>query len=464
MGLDLYGFIKKYEWDFNNDGVFDFTSAGSGVVEHEYTETGTHTALFRVTDDEGNTDTATVYITVKAPGAPTAHALADPVHGATTLGVSLTGTGTDTDGSIELYEWDFDGDGTFDWSSATDGAVSHNYALPGTFAATLRVTDNEGMTDTDAVHITTSMQLTASLGSDILDPGNQENVSINSVLTGETTVTVKITDRNGNLVRTLINSEVRQAGYYTDVWDGRDNSNTIVASGVYLYIIEYTVNGVSYVYDLTNSAEISRQTPSVTYPPAFDPFSADANFFRYTLDHKGEVTVYISSFDGGAGPRVKTLLLRYPQSAGSYVQVWDGTDDQGNLVDPTTYVIAVFSWNLPENAIIVRSEPVISDLYVHPAYLNPAALPYDEADSAEIVYTLSKQAKVVATISDEENYIVRTLTATDVPGGPLNTMEWDGKNEAGKYVAPGSYRIKLVATDAAGNSSLAANALVIIFY
>ena len=466
LGRDLDGFIKKYEWDFNNDGVFDFTSAGNGVIEHEYTETGTHTALFRVTDDEGNTDTATVHITVKAPGAPTAHAAADPAHGATTLDVSLTGTGTDTDGSIVLYEWDFDGDGIFDWSLPTSGAVSHNYALPGTFAATLRVTDNEGMTDTDVVHITASMQLTASLGSDMLDPGNQESVSINSVLTGEATVTVKITDRNGALVRTLIDSKIRQAGYYTDVWDGRNESNNIVASGVYLYIIEYSVNGVNYVYDLTNSAESYRKAPSVTYPASFDPFSADANFFRYTLDHKGDITVYISHFsqDTLAGARVKTLLLRYPQTAGSYVQVWDGTDDQGKLVDPTSYVIAVFSWDLPDNAIIVRSEPVINDLYIHPAYVNPAALPYDETDSVEIIYTLSKQAKVVASVFDKEGYLIRTLTQPNVPAGPLNTMEWDGKNETGKYVAPGSYRIKLVATDAAGNSSMAVNAPAIIFY
>lgn len=54
----------------------------------------------------------------------------------------------DLDGTIVLYEWDFDGDGTYDYSSATPDTVSHSYMSPGTYSVTLRVTDNEGLTGT----------------------------------------------------------------------------------------------------------------------------------------------------------------------------------------------------------------------------------------------------------------------------------------------------------------------------
>jgi len=54
----------------------------------------------------------------------------------------------DSDGTIVLYEFDFDGDGVYDYSSATSGSVLHTYMTPGTFTVTLRVTDNDGLTDT----------------------------------------------------------------------------------------------------------------------------------------------------------------------------------------------------------------------------------------------------------------------------------------------------------------------------
>lgn len=57
--------------------------------------------------------------------------------------VSLTAAGNDPDGTVVLYEWDFEDDGTVDYTSATPGAVSHTYTaeVP---RAKLRVTDDRG--------------------------------------------------------------------------------------------------------------------------------------------------------------------------------------------------------------------------------------------------------------------------------------------------------------------------------
>jgi len=68
--------------------------------------------------------------------------------------VTLLGTGTDPDGTIVLYEWDFTSDGTYDTTNTTSGTTTHIYADPGTYIATLRVTDDGGLTDTDSVTIT----------------------------------------------------------------------------------------------------------------------------------------------------------------------------------------------------------------------------------------------------------------------------------------------------------------------
>ncbi len=63
------------------------------------------------------------------------------------------GSAVDADGSIALYEWDFDGDGIFDYS-ASDGIASHVYDDEGSYLAILRVTDNDGATGFDETVVT----------------------------------------------------------------------------------------------------------------------------------------------------------------------------------------------------------------------------------------------------------------------------------------------------------------------
>jgi subtilisin family serine protease len=51
------------------------------------------------------------------------------------------------------YEWDFDGDGLFDWSSVVGEVVTHVYSLPGEYKATLRVTTLDGYIARDVIKV-----------------------------------------------------------------------------------------------------------------------------------------------------------------------------------------------------------------------------------------------------------------------------------------------------------------------
>ncbi len=94
---------------------------------------------------------------------PIAGASASPESGTAPFDVAFTGTGSDSDGTIISYEWTF-GDEvsspfvlyerTFgDGVSSTSQNPTHIYNSPGTYTATLTVTDDAGATGSDSVVI-----------------------------------------------------------------------------------------------------------------------------------------------------------------------------------------------------------------------------------------------------------------------------------------------------------------------
>ncbi len=152
MSAETQGKIVKYEWDFNGNGTYDWSSAQSGSTTTTYSGVGNFSATARVTDNLGQIVTDSVLVVVQKPlFPPVASIEASPLSGSTPLNVQLAGSAQD-DGEILLYEWDFEGDGNFDWSSTSTGAVAHTYGQAGTYAATLRVTDNDNLSATAQGH------------------------------------------------------------------------------------------------------------------------------------------------------------------------------------------------------------------------------------------------------------------------------------------------------------------------
>jgi OOP family OmpA-OmpF porin len=82
---------------------------------------------------------------------PTAQMSAEPRSGNPPLQVAFRGTGRDGDGTITAYRWDF-GDG----STSSDQHATHVYSAPGTYTATLQVTDDDGATGSTSGQIQVS--------------------------------------------------------------------------------------------------------------------------------------------------------------------------------------------------------------------------------------------------------------------------------------------------------------------
>ncbi|MDD5606137.1 MAG: PKD domain-containing protein [Patescibacteria group bacterium] len=81
---------------------------------------------------------------------PTVALTAAPMNGMAPLMVHCTAVATDADGTIMGYEWDVD-----DGEGFAPGVANYNITFPesGTYTVTVRVTDDDGATATDAVEI-----------------------------------------------------------------------------------------------------------------------------------------------------------------------------------------------------------------------------------------------------------------------------------------------------------------------
>ena len=133
---DADGTIAEYTWTFG-----DGATATGPQVSHVYAH-GTYAAALTVRDAGGLTGTRTQTIFYPAPPPPMPP-IAQFSFSCNETACSFSGYGSyDPDGSIVSYAWSF-GDGTV----ATGMAPSHTYAGPGTYAATLTVTDDDGLSN-----------------------------------------------------------------------------------------------------------------------------------------------------------------------------------------------------------------------------------------------------------------------------------------------------------------------------
>jgi PKD repeat protein len=135
---DSDGTIVSRSWSFGDGG----TAVGP-IVTHTYQKNGNFTARLTVTDDDGNTASATQVIEVFKPNEPpVADFKFTPETGIYPCEITFdAGASRDPDGSIVLYSWNFGDSGR-----AAGRVVKHTYTRWGTFSVSLTVQDDREAT------------------------------------------------------------------------------------------------------------------------------------------------------------------------------------------------------------------------------------------------------------------------------------------------------------------------------
>lgn len=133
---DPDGAIASYLWNFD-----DGSNAQGKIVDHKFKKYGTLRVTLTVTDSRGASDYSSRFIDVDASKPPLATFSVSPESGDTNTDFHFDATSSrDPDGRISDFRWSF-GDG----SSSTGQSVTHRFASANSYAVSLVVVDNTGM-------------------------------------------------------------------------------------------------------------------------------------------------------------------------------------------------------------------------------------------------------------------------------------------------------------------------------
>ncbi len=146
---DPDGTISTYEWDCDaSDGINYVSSGSSSSFSCTWPDDGPYVVTLRVTDDDGATDVDTAAVTVTNTP-PNANA-GGVYTGQKNSQITVTGAASnDPDGTIVLYQWDCDASDGVNLSAGSSSPIaSCTYSTIGTYTVTLKVTDDDGATDT----------------------------------------------------------------------------------------------------------------------------------------------------------------------------------------------------------------------------------------------------------------------------------------------------------------------------
>lgn len=483
-GSDPDGSIALYEWDFDGDGTYDWSSATTGNTVHTYTAVGTFDAVFRVTDNSGLTATAhaaTTVVRIGLPGSPTALAAVSPSSGNAPLAVSFNGTATDPDGDVVLYEWDFDGDGNYDWSSQATGNTSHTYSTAGTHVPALRVTDATGLTGTDQALVTVNIQTSLSVGSDTVgylkSSSEIGTAAASSQYSSSYPPTYAVDGSTGtrwyagyrasgpgSWFEARFKRPQLLKGFSVD-WGSysyrmtRARIEVFNAGGDILYSAEkdfgaVTTASVSFP-QVENAAGIRLVTITSAHPYYLSireltidsvPMSSGADEATGTsiltsLSAGSRVSILIKD---AAGEVVRTLVNNTDRQMGNYSDYWNCKDDGGIVVDDGVYYAIlqhvvdgkVETLDLTNSTGGSQFNP--SRQSTGGSYSNPAQSRPFEDHFLPVNFSLNRAAEVTLFVGTLQgtNTRIRTIhNRVPMPSG-AHQASWDGLDDSGNVAEP----------------------------
>jgi hypothetical protein len=186
----------------------------------------------------------------------------------------------------------------------------------------------------------------------------------------------------------------------------------------------------------------------------------------FTLPRASEVVSFMGY--SNSNTRIITFRSREPLGRGSYTDIWNSQNDEGVLISPPPgkyFMYGVWAFSLADNAIYVKSGAHISGLLATPPIFTPDS---HEANgkpaTLKIHFALNKAATVEFELFDATSGVpVATRSYTGLSAGE-QVVEFDGKDNNGVYLHPGTYTLGIRAVDENGYRSIMEYTVTRIYY
>ncbi len=324
---DTDGTLVNWSWDFG-----DGNSSYQRNPTHQYLDDDTYSVTLTVRDDGGATDATTTDIPVD--NVPPNAVAGGPYNAEAGTPITLDGsTSDDSDGTIVLYEWDLDNDGFYD--DATGATTIKTWSSAGTYTIGLKVTDDDGATDTDTttVDVTSNAPPTASFSYSPLNPTDLD--------------TIQFTDSSTDTDGTLENWS----------WDFGDGNTSYQQNPSHQYADDDTYTVTLTVEDDEGATDTTTKTvPVSNVAPTADaggPYTAGIGE-TITLDGSSssdpDGTIVLFEWDldddGAYDDATGTTTTNSWSSAGTHTIGLKITDDDG-ATDTDTATVTVGTQNHP---------------------------------------------------------------------------------------------------------------------
>ena len=322
-----------------------------------------------------------------------------------------------TQTAIELYQWDFDGDGNIDSSDTVGRNFTYTYTDSGAYNATLTVTDTERNTATSTL---------------IINVGNEPPVVLaeaspsNGAVPLTVTFTATATDDQG----------IKEYSWDFD-GDGVVDETSSAPSSQYTYVAEGVFKPVLIVTDNLD-AGTTLQVPTIDI----------------RTGATGSPTVSLAAnITSGLAPLAVNLSATTGELNGDSVVLWEwdfnGDGDYetssttSSSISHTFNALGVFyprvkittsSGKFAEDAVQIEVEPSFS------LSISADTIDTDLFETTSIDTTLGGTSRVSIFIEDASGNLVSTLVPFTTRVGGVYADVWDGTNNVGDPVPEGQYR------------------------
>lgn len=340
------------------------------------------------------------------------------------------------------------------WNGKNDAGF---YVNDGVYTVSVAANNGGGSdVETTSVTVGTTVVNQGVIDSFTLNPSstwdpNEETLEMDYDLNDDVN-SLEIVAKKGNVVVELVNDRYVDADNYTQEWDGTDEDGDYVAAGTWNITIDADGDVI------TRSINVEYQKPGVSSAfvskSSFDPNEDEFTYLVFELDTDSLVTVDV--YNGSR--REVTLIDEEELDKNTWYAVkWDGTDEDGDIVDEgtgwefriktenpldsKTYTVETVGFTVADESASNRAsnatqdslEPVIFDSRVD----NEATFSYCIDEDAEVYLAVYKGSSTSGSAQ------IELLDYVDQSAG-CYTETWNGEDKDGDALKDGFYSYKLI--------------------